>query len=1095
MKCSAGRKSGQLWQGAEIHYKPVYSFDKMEKTNVGSTTLKGAYMRQDNIAALQDTLSICEQGCYVKDNEKKKLKLTREQMEEARVFLPGDIQAVSEFKDFRHVHVIGRCGYSCVNADSFTLARKRTEQISYDLAKKDAKPVLVLNLANPVNPGGGVRRGAKAQEEDLCRKSSLLLSLESRNSLPYYKYNRSLHTYMGSDAVIIHPQVEIIKDENGDLLEDTIIVAVMTCAAPMLIYGMEGMDQSEYEAMVYRRITGMLKVAAYLGYKHLVLGAFGCGAFRNDARIISDLFYKALKEFDYDGMKEKDMFNRIDFAVMDHSADQYNFKEFSRNFAHFYRDEDQAEIDRAEKSRKEKEVHLDTIRGCIYGGAVGDALGYPVEFLGEGSIFSKYGSKGITEFEKDPKTGTVLISDDTQMTLFTANGLLVGDTRGQIRGIQGWPRGYVAYAYQDWLLTQESSLEEVNRHERFTKGGGRSWLLDVPELYSRRAPGNTCLSALEREKKGETFDDYVEGKRNNSKGCGGIMRVAPLAVNYQIDMETLDMEGAQLAAITHGHSLGYMPAAVLVHIINRIVFPAEGERQPLKDIILEAKDTTGRIFAGDPHLRKLIDIIDLAVRLSENEEDDLDNIHQLGEGWVAEETLGISLYCALRYQDDFSAGIIAAVNHKGDSDSTGSVTGNILGALIGYQAMEEKWKKDLELSDVILEIADDLCHGCQMSEFSHYQDDDWEMKYMYMKRPARHLPILFFWKENEENGWMSNWYRCRFSVGGVRYIHVEQYMMAQKAKLFGDFESYDAILRESDPWKCKKLGRGVKHFDAGKWDAEKYGIVKAGNRAKYRQNPDLMQKLLDTGNAVLAEASPKDRIWGIGLDAETAAATDIAEWPGEGLLGLILMELRNEFEGKGETETEIRMVRGDITKISDVESIVNAANNSLLGGGGVDGAIHRAAGPELLVECRKLNGCRTGEAKITKAYRLPCKYVIHTVGPVWNGGRRNEAQLLADCYRNSLQVAVSHDIRSIAFPSISTGVYSYPVDEAARIAVSTVNEFIEENPGKLDLVEWVLFDRRTYEAYEKALDQLELSKIVHSPRLDEINRALRDGLI
>ena len=136
MKGSAGRKSGQLWQGAEIHYKPVYSFDKMEKTNVGSTTLKGAYMRQDNIAALQDTLSICEQGCYVKDNEKKKLKLTRDQMEEARVFLPGDIQAVSEFKDFRHVHVIGRCGYSCVNADSFTLARKRTEQFSYDLANK-----------------------------------------------------------------------------------------------------------------------------------------------------------------------------------------------------------------------------------------------------------------------------------------------------------------------------------------------------------------------------------------------------------------------------------------------------------------------------------------------------------------------------------------------------------------------------------------------------------------------------------------------------------------------------------------------------------------------------------------------------------------------------------------------------------------------------------------------------------------------------------------------------------------------------------------------------------------------------------------------
>ena len=556
-------------------------------------------------------------------------------------------------------------------------------------------------------------------------------------------------------------------------------------------------------------------------------------------------------------------------------------------------------IDDAEKRRKEKEVHLDAIRGCIYGGAAGDALGYPVEFMTEGSIFSKYGKKGITEFDRDPQTGKALISDDTQMTLFTANGLLVGDTRAKLRGIQGWPRVYVAYAYLDWLLTQQSSLEKVNRHKRFTKDGGRSWLLDVPELYSRRAPGITCLSALEKEWNGESFGDYVKAKRNNSKGCGGIMRVAPIAVNYQTDMDTLDMEGAQLAAITHGHSLGYMPAAALVHIINRIVFPEGGERQPLKDIILEARDYVAKIFAGDPHLRELTDIIDLAVRLSENGEDDLDNIHQLGEGWVAEETLGISLYCALRYQNDFSAGIIAAVNHKGDSDSTGAVTGNILGAMVGYRAIEEKWKKDLELSDVILEIADDLCHGCQMSEYSLYRDEDWEKKYIHMKRPARRLPILFFWKVNEENGWMSNWYRRRFTVDGVGYIHVEQYMMAQKAKLFGDIGSYDAIMRETDPWKCKKLGRGVRHFDAEKWDAEKYGIVKAGNRAKYRQNPDLMQKLLDTGNAVLAEASPKDRIWGIGLDAETAASTDIAQWPGQSLLGHILMELRNEFKGKG----------------------------------------------------------------------------------------------------------------------------------------------------------------------------------------------------
>ena len=247
-------------------------------------------MRQDNIEMLQDTLSILNRGYYSIGNKKKKLKLSRAEMEAADVYLPRELQVISEYKDFQHIHVIGRCGYGCENMDSFSLARKRSEQVSYDLGKKGAKPILVLNLANPVNPGGGVRRGAKAQEEDLCRKSSLLLSLESRNALPYYDYNRSLHTYMGSDAIVIHPQVEIIKDENGNLLDDSVIVAVMTCAAPMLKNGMEGMSQQEYEAMMYQRITGMLNVAAYLGYKHLVLGAFGCGAFRNDARVVSDLF-------------------------------------------------------------------------------------------------------------------------------------------------------------------------------------------------------------------------------------------------------------------------------------------------------------------------------------------------------------------------------------------------------------------------------------------------------------------------------------------------------------------------------------------------------------------------------------------------------------------------------------------------------------------------------------------------------------------------------------------------------------------------------------------------------------------------------------
>ena len=168
------------------------------------------------------------------------------------------------------------------------------------------------------------------------------------------------------------------------------------------------------------------------------------------------------------------------------------------------------------------------------------------------------------------------------------------------------------------------------------------------------------------------------------------------------------------------------------------------------------------------------------------------------------------------------------------------------------------------------------------------------------------------------------------------------------------------------------------------------------------------------------------------------------------------------------------MIKGDITRVSDVEAIVNAANRSLLGGGGVDGSIHRAAGPKLLEECRTLHGCNTGEAKLTNAYNLPCKYVIHTVGPIWSGGRKKDAQLLADCYRNSLQLAVDHGIRSIAFPSISTGVYSYPLEEAAEIAVAEVNTFVETHPGKLDLVEWVLFDGRTYDAYNKAYEQINM---------------------
>ena len=167
------------------------------------------------------------------------------------------------------------------------------------------------------------------------------------------------------------------------------------------------------------------------------------------------------------------------------------------------------------------------------------------------------------------------------------------------------------------------------------------------------------------------------------------------------------------------------------------------------------------------------------------------------------------------------------------------------------------------------------------------------------------------------------------------------------------------------------------------------------------------------------------------------------------------------------SETRIEIVRGDITKL-DVDAIVNAANTTLLGGGGVDGAIHRAAGPELLAECRTLGGCRPGDAKITRGYRLPARFVIHTVGPIWRGGKHDEAQTLANCYRNSLRLAVENGIKTIAFPAISCGAYRYPIREAARIALETTREFLATT-DKIDKVIFVLWSEDIYETYRRLL--------------------------
>ena len=691
--------------------------------------------QMDNIELYQETRSILRDGCYVRNNYRCCLKLQPEARSAAICLSPRRVAELMAEEPEKITYFDGRGAYFTLNEDSLAAAQgimawgRYKAQLRYADERSQPGRVLVLNFANPMRPGGGLRYGAHTQEEDLCRKSTLLASLESEAAAPFYAGHQDAGP-LASDAILLSPNVEVFRDENNELLDEPFVVSVLSCAAPLVRTGAKP-PQDALEALLYNRILGILHVAAAYGYHYLVLGAWGCGTFGNDAGQMARLFEKALKGFRRGGYTHKAYFRGVEFAVLDHSASQYNFNCFDQVFQHFYDEEDakEAEKDRllVEQRRQAREPYRDKIRGCLLGGAVGDALGYPVEFLSRDGIRARYGAEGIQGYDPDMKTGFALISDDTQMTLFTANGILFGETRGKLRGIAGSPSGYVYEMYRDWLLTQT--------------GGERgrdsfSWLLDVPELWHRRAPGGTCLSALGSGKQGS-----VKHPANDSKGCGGVMRVAPVGLRYSPlgmgwSREKLDLEGAEIAALTHGHFLGYIPAAVLVHIVNAGVYGGCPRGDTLPDAVEDAMDTVQRLFGGNPHWGELRALISRAEKLAGNAVPDEENIPALGEGWVAEETLAIAVYCALRYRDDFSKGVIAAVNHSGDSDSTGAVTGNILGAWLGCGAIEDKWKRGLELRDVILEIADDLCYGCPLEEYHEDRDPRWLRKYVEGKHHA-----------------------------------------------------------------------------------------------------------------------------------------------------------------------------------------------------------------------------------------------------------------------------------------------------------------------------------------------------------------------
>ena len=333
---------------------------------------------------------------------------------------------------------------------------------------------------------------------------------------------------------------------------------------------------------------------------------------------------------------------------------------------------------------------LDRMRGCLLLSAAGDALGYAVEFDRLKEIQKTYGPDGIQSYELSPFDHKAIFSDDTQMTLFTAEGLLFASARKDRS-----EKEYIWLAYMDWLTTQFDDAPEPFQKCR---------ILDEKRLHHRRAPGNTCLGALKGGVMG-TMEEPI----NHSKGCGGIMRIAPCALVHR-DRREAAVSAAEASALTHTHPMGYIPSATMAFILHSIVWEEETD---MKQIVLDAMQDTEKLFPGNAYMPEYVDLMNRAVACADNSKSDMENIRELGEGWVADEAMAIAAYCAMRHPTDASAVLRAAVNHDGDSDSTGAVAGAIVGAMIGKEAIPAEWTKHLECRALIEAMADDLFKAAQ----------------------------------------------------------------------------------------------------------------------------------------------------------------------------------------------------------------------------------------------------------------------------------------------------------------------------------------------------------------------------------------------
>ncbi len=328
------------------------------------------------------------------------------------------------------------------------------------------------------------------------------------------------------------------------------------------------------------------------------------------------------------------------------------------------------------------------MRGCLLGGAAGDALGAPVEFDSLSKILARFGPEGIRRFA--PAFGCVgSITDDTQMTLFTAEGLILAARDGVFPERSGTVR-IVHRAYLRWLRTQG----ERSRHPTFGRTS-EGWLSTVEALQHRRAPGNTCLEALRARRMGR-----LEHPLNTSKGCGGVMRIAP--VGLALSAADPFRLGCELAALTHGHPTGYLTAGFLALVIRDLAMGAT-----LEAAVHEALEELVRW----PSHEECEHAVRAALEQARAGSPTAEAVESLGAGWVAEEALAIALYCAL-LAPDLVGGLRLAVNHGGDSDSTGAMTGNLLGVKLGMSAIPDDWLATLELRAEIERIADELYDAC-----------------------------------------------------------------------------------------------------------------------------------------------------------------------------------------------------------------------------------------------------------------------------------------------------------------------------------------------------------------------------------------------